>query len=109
MNQIGTRRCDFNVVPSKQPTCRRGKLEEHVINADGVLDLYADTYDEFDYLYNAHVWRHGHGDPEGHAHKLGLRGGSAGEGICRPWRRKWIEDRLVTGVTCKRGTRDIVR
>jgi hypothetical protein len=28
--------------------CRRGKLEEHVINADGVLDLCADTYDEFD-------------------------------------------------------------
>ncbi len=22
MNQIGTRRCDFNVVPSKRPTCR---------------------------------------------------------------------------------------
>ncbi len=57
MNQIGTRRCDFNVVPSKRPTCRRGKLEEHVINTDGVLDLYADTYDEFDYWYNEEMVR----------------------------------------------------
>ena len=35
----------------------RGKLEEHVINADGVLDLYADTYDEFDYWYNEEMMR----------------------------------------------------
>ena len=57
MNQIGTRRCDFNVVPAKRPTCRRGELAEHVINADGVLDLYADTYDEFDYWYHAEMMR----------------------------------------------------
>lgn len=57
MNQIGTRRCDFNVAFTKRPTHKRAELVKHVINTDGVLDLYADTFDEFDYWYNEKMMR----------------------------------------------------